>query len=459
MGTATTAATGTGVAPAPGVAPGSGERPTARLAMYQLLQISVFWFTTNAIWGGQDIFQQERSIQLLGKEGAPFAVGVLDLLMAPIGMLVMPVMGSVSDYAGTRWGRRKPFILTGALAAAVALVGLAFAPTFPLVVIFFLLLSAASNVARGPFAGLVPDVVPEEQVGLASGLMGLMTVLGVSGGFLVIWFGYLLGTNFTLPLVVLAAIVAATGVGTFLWTPNGPPPKPREGRAWTTIALETFAPDILRSRDYVFLLGSRFFVMMGGGFFMNLNVLFLAYAFGMDADERGPLVFAGLVAGAIASTVATMPAARLGDRIGRKPVIYASALLGAAAIALISLAPVPEVAIAGVAMLGLAFGAFLSVDWALMTSIIPMASAGRYMGFSNIVDALNGPIASALGAFTMTLVARGFGDVVGGRAGMLLGVLVFCAGIVLLRPVHEPRHAAGGAAGAGTTPAEATVQA
>jgi MFS family permease len=425
---------------APGAEPDTGSRPTALLTARQLFQISIFWFATNAIWGGQDVFQQERAIQLLGKQDAPAAVGILDLLMAPIGMLLMPIMGSISDYTASRWGRRKPYVITGSLVACLAMFGLAMAQTWPMVIVFFLLLSAASNFSRGPFAGLVPDVVPERQVGIASGLMGLMVVLGVSGGFLVIWSGYLLGLNFTVPLIVLGVIVAATGVGTFLWIPNGPAPKPREGRGWGTIALETFSPDILRSRDYMFLLASRFFVMMGGGFFMNLNVLFLAYAFGLTADERGPILFAGLAAGAVGSTIATIPAARLADRIGRKPVIYASTAIGATGIAVISLAPVPALAIVGVGLLGIAFGAFLSVDWALMTAIIPMASAGRYMGFSNIVDALNGPLASALGAFTMAAVAGAAGDVIGGRTGMFLGVLVFAIGALLLRPVREPRR-------------------
>jgi MFS-type transporter involved in bile tolerance (Atg22 family) len=285
--------------------------------------------------------------------------------------------------------------------------------------------------------------VPERQVGLASGLMGLMIMLGLVTGNLIIYAAYSLGTqeraDFTIPLLAIAGLVAATGVGTFLWIPNGPPPKPREGRSWSRIAFETFGTDLLEHRSYVFLLASRFFVLMGGGFFMNLNVLFLRGAFGMeDAGDRGPWVFAASIVGVAAAAIGTIPGGRLSDRVGRKPVIYASALLGAIGILVIGLAPVPEVVIAGVAVLGIAFGAFLAVDWALMTDIIPKTSAGRYMGISNIVEALNGAIASALGTFTLFLVARTFGDVIGARTAMLLGVVVFAAGALLLVPVREP---------------------
>ena len=423
---------------------GAQGRPTTALTIGQLFQISVFWLTLNAIWGGFEIFQQERVDQLLGKD-APPAIGVMDLLAAPIAMLGMPVCGSISDYAATRWGRRKPFILLGSLTAAAAIVGMAFSSTFVLILTFFLLLQLTSNVARGPFAGLVPDLVPERQVGTASGLMGLMIMLGLVTGNLIINAGYLLGSpehaDFTVPLVAIATLVAVTGVGTFLWIPNGPAPKPREGRSWPRLALETFGTDILQERSYVFLLASRFFVLMGGGFFMNLNVLFLKGAFGFEeAADRGPWVFAGSVVGVAAAALGTIPGGKLSDRVGRKPVIYASAVLGAIGIAIIGLAPVPEVAIAGVAVLGLGSGAFLAVDWALMTDIIPKASAGRYMGISNIVEALNGAVASALGMFTLFFVGMAFGDVVGARTAMLLGVAVFAAGAAFLVPVREPQR-------------------
>jgi len=437
-----------------------GERPTTPLSLGTLFQISIYWFALNAIWGGFELFQQERTGEMLGQE-ARLAVGVMDVLAAPIAMFTMPVMGSISDYVGTRFGRRKPFILVGSLLAALSLVGLALAPSFALLLLFFLCLQFTSNVARGPFAGLVPDLVPEKQVGIASGLMGLMIVAGLVGGYLIIWSGYLLGPNpdtpnFTLPVLFLAAVVSLTGIGTFLWTPNGPRPKPREGRSWVRIGFQTFGRDILQQRSYVFLLGSRFFMMMASGFFMNLNVFFLQDAFGMEADERGQWVLIGLAVTTVASGLGTFPGARLSDIVGRKPVIYASAALGAIGMALVALAPAPAVVIVGIAIVGLGSGAFLSVDWALMTDIIPKASAGRYMGLSNVVEATNGPVASALGGVVMYSVGLLLGVAVGARFAMFLGVIAFGLGALLLRPVREPRR--GRRAGGTPAPDEAAVQ-
>ena len=54
------------------------------------------------------------------------------------------------------------------------------------VLLFYCLLQFSSNFAQGPFQGYMPDLVPAKQVGLASGLMGLMILLGVGGGAMLV---------------------------------------------------------------------------------------------------------------------------------------------------------------------------------------------------------------------------------------------------------------------------------
>ena len=87
-----------------------------------------------------------------------------------------------------------------------------------------------------------------------------------------------------------------------------------------------------------------------------------------------------LAAATILSLLAIVPASRLSDRIGRKPVIYACTALGALGLGIIALAPDVNVATVGAAIFGASQGTFLAVDWALMTDIIPKAASGRYMG-------------------------------------------------------------------------------
>jgi MFS family permease len=92
-------------------------------------------------------------------------------------------------------------------------------------------------------------------------------------------------------------------------------------------------------------------------------------------------------------------------------------------------------------LFAVAAGAFLAVDWALMSDIVPKASTGRYMGISNVATASAGTVALALGgAAVMDTVNHAFGYGVGPRAALGFGVLCYMLGALLLKPVIERRR-------------------
>src|SRR4029077_6082628 len=110
--------------------------------------------------------------------------------------------------------------------------------------------------------GYVPDLVPAQQVGMASALVGLFSVLGNIAGFLigtvaVTQHDYLLGA------AALAALELTTMLGVVLRVQEGRTPKARAGRSWRTIAFEAWGTDILREHSFVALVRSRLFVLMG----------------------------------------------------------------------------------------------------------------------------------------------------------------------------------------------------
>ena len=227
---------------------------------------------------------------------------------------------------------------------------------------------------------------------------------------------------------------------------KGPPPKPREGRSWVSIAKATWATDILEEHSYVFMLVSRFLFLVGGGIMFNLVLVYLTQTHGRDQDEANAINLVMLAAVFVASVVAILPGARLSDRLGRKPVIYASCVIGAVGVGLTAIAPDIPLAVVGAVLFGISGGIFLSVDWALMTDIIPRASAGRYMGLSNVATGAATPISIAVGGIIVDLVNTAFGFVgPGPRVALMAGVVFYLLAMVALRPVVEPprgRHAA-----------------
>ena len=415
-------------------------RPTATLPIGHLLRISAYWLGMTAVDFAVNLFIQYRLN--FGGFVSDFEVGTATAAIgiggAALGIVIQPTVGAISDYTVTRWGRRKPYIVIGTLLDVVFLVAIANAQTVFALAVFVLLLSFGTNIARGPFQGYVPDLVPTKQVGMASALVGLMQVLGNVTGAALVPLASTLG-NLPLALFAVALVELVTMISVVYRVGHGLPPKSREGRSWAAIARSTWATDILRERSYVWLLVSRFFFLMGGGILVNLIVSYLKQTHGLLEDQANGVSFGLLAIVAASNVVAVVPAARLSDRIGRKPVIYASTAIAATGTFLVATAPGIPLVYLGGALFGVGSGMFLAVDWALMTDIIPKASAGRCMGLSNVATGASTPFAVATGGILLDVVNGLVGEVgPGPRAAYLLGVAYFIIAAYLLRWVVEP---------------------
>ena len=415
-------------------------RPTTTLPLGHLIRISLYWLGLTAIDGAVGLFIQNRV------NFGPFAVDplevgrilfLLSIPVAVISILVQPTVGSISDYTVSRWGRRKPYIVIGSLLDVVFLVGIATSNTILMLGAFAALLSVSTNIARGPFQGYVPDLVPEQQVGLASAMVGLMQILGNVTGFVLVTVAVLLG-QIEVAIFMVALVELVTMAAVVLRVGDGQPPKPRNGKSWGTIAREVWGTDVLKERSYVWLLASRFFFLMGGAVLVNLILTYLKQTHNLGEDAANSTNLVMLVTIVIANVIAIVPSARISDRVGRKPVIYASCLIGFIGIVLAALAPAVPLAIVGGALFGASAGTFLAVDWALMTDIIPKASSGRYMGLSNVATTSSTVIAVATAGLLLDTVNINFGLGLGPRAAYLLGGAYYVIAALTLRPVVEP---------------------
>jgi MFS family permease len=356
-----------------------------------------------------------------------------------VGILIQPTVGYLSDFTVSRWGRRKPYIVAGSLLDVVFLLGIATGNTVLALATFMLLLSVSTNIARGPFQGYVPDLVAEPQVGLASGMVGLMQIVGNVTGFLLVSLSVTLGVM-PLSLVAVAIVELVTMLSVVVGVGRGMPPRPREGRSWARIAREAWATDVLRERSFVWLLVSRLLFLLAGSLLVNFVVIYLARSFGMGQAEANGMYVAILVVVVAANVVAILPASRLSDRVGRKPLIFLACGVAATGSAIIAVTPSIPLAMLGAALFGAANGAFLAVDWALMTDIIPRMSAGRYMGLSNVATGSAAPLSVAIGGVVLDAVAGAGAPELSARVVFAIAVAVFGVAALTLRPVVEPRR-------------------
>jgi MFS family permease len=449
------------------IAGGSAASTQRRLGHLDFALLSAYWVAIGFLWtslGGLII--PDLVLQLVGRAHEGVALGVLEGIGSLMAVVWQPVIGAVSDRTSSRWGRRRPFIVIGTAGDVIFLVGLALSGTYWLVVIFYFLLQTASNTAQGPYQGLMPDVVPLEQRGTASGYYGVSNVVGllagtIGAGFLLVHAGRLVA------ILAICGVLVATMLPTVLLIPDKARPTSKQFTGVRQALVATFSRP-LRYPAFLWLMASRLLILMGlvgvqsFVFFYFSNVFFEGNRHATIAASRTLL---GLVI--ISAFAVSLPAARASDRFGRRPFILVGGLLGAAGVLMLvfshyELIPprvvepladalnVPDLAaqatLVGV-LIGIGYGLFFSVDWAFIQDVIPSAEAGLFMGFSNIATAGSGIIARFVGGFLLDPFNAG-PRILGLPGGYPVIFSVFCAclliGALLIlkvpedRPVHTP---------------------
>ena len=415
----------------------STARLRERLPLSQLLTLSIYWLGIQTIWGGLNITIIPGRLDDLSRDtqGTMLAIIMLAGAVAPI--LIQPTVGVISDYTITRWGRRKPYIVIGSLLDVVFLAGIAFNESFVAMVAFYFLLQVSSNFAQGPFQGYVPDLVPAKQVGLASGLMGLMLTLGTIVGVGIATLGGLTD-NLAAATLALGVVEVITMVILVLTVDEGRDGPPRT-KPWLQVALSAWGRDILKQRDVLWLLLVRLLFL--GAY--NATLIAIGYfrrSHGLSDDDADTTVFLATAIVGVSTALAAIPGGRLSDRFGRRPVIWAAAAIAAVGLLGVAVAPTPEFAVASWVPFGVGMGIFLSADWALMADVIPKETAGRYMGILNAGTAMAGPVFIIVAGPIQDFVAAAVSDPAGPRVAMAVAAAFLGLSALALTRVDPTRR-------------------
>jgi MFS family permease len=392
----------------------AGTGVKQKVGQRDLALMSLYWIAIGYLWSSLGALILPDLVQhLVGRAHKGTAISVLEGIGTVMAVVWQPMAGSISDRWVSHWGRRFPFIIAGTVGDVIFLCGLALSGSYWVLVIFYFLLQTASNTAQGPYQGLLPDVVPQEQRGEASGYYGVANLVGILAG--TVGAGFLLHQyGRGVAIASIAALLTVTMLITVLRVPDVGRPTEAQFESPRHAFVHTFTLDLRKHRDFAWLMGSRLLILMGVVGLQSFAFFYFSDVF-FPSDRKETTLATSVLLGLVVlvGLIVTWPAAKLSDRVGRKKIVFGGGLIGAAAtIAIIfshyQLLPtglvqplagvlhVPGLAAQAVLLglaLGVGFGAFLSVDWAFITDVIPPDEAGRFMGFSNIATAGSGIIA------------------------------------------------------------------
>src|SRR5215208_7053440 len=134
------------------------SKPT--LSFWQIWNMSFGFLGIQFGWGLQ-MGNMSAIYETLGAQ--PDRIPILWLAAPLTGLLVQPIIGSMSDRTWTWLGRRRPYFLVGAILSAVALFFMPDAPALWVAATMLWVLDASINISMEPFRAFVADKLPPEQ--------------------------------------------------------------------------------------------------------------------------------------------------------------------------------------------------------------------------------------------------------------------------------------------------------
>ncbi|MEA5455716.1 MFS transporter [Sinomonas sp. JGH33] len=349
---------------------------------------------------------------LLGLQAQAFDPGQKEAILAlvtgagaAVALVANPLFGAFSDRTWSRFGRRRPWVLIGALLGTVALVALAGAPNVALATVLWCLVQLGCNGAYAAITAAIPDRAPVDQRGVVGGLAAMGQTAGILLGAVI---AAVVSGNFALGYIICAAALVL-GVVLYLVT-AADDPLPRGAIEQFSLArfLAGFWINPVRYPDFAWAWITRLLVNIGNHMVTLYLLFFLADDVRLKETQgidppTGVLILTGLYA--VFVIVTSVIGGKLSDRMGRrKPLVIGSSIVIAIASLTLGFFPVWPGAIAGACILGVGFGTYLAVDFALITQVLPQAvSRGKDLGVINIANSLPQVIAPAIAAPFVTL--------------------------------------------------------
>ncbi len=386
------------------------------------LLLGTFWAA------GQGIFIALQ-LQRIDPANRVSNLGAVVGISAIVAMIAAPIAGTLSDQTRSRIGGRAPWILGGAAATVIFAVLLGTATSVAQIIIFWALVQVATNFISTPVSAHLPERVPVLRRGVFSAAIGLGVLVGsVIGQAAGAAFSGAILTGY----LTLAGLVAAAAVAFVLVAKRSNIGEPRQPVNVRNI-LSTFWVSPVKYPNFALVFAGRFLLFIGF-FSVQAYLLYVLQDYirlGDGAVTAVPLVGVAGLAGMILSTPI---AGWLTDRVGRsKVIIYITSAILAVGLLVPLLLPTLTGMLLYSFIAGLGFGAYQSVDYVLVTQVLPStAEAGKGLGVINITTTLP----QTIGVGVASLVVTGFG---GFAALFPVASLAVIIGACVIVPVRNVR--------------------
>lgn len=368
------------------------------------------WSTTN---NAASSFLQAASGAVVPGDAVNFytTVSTVGALLAAVSIIVC---GALSDNTRSRLGKRAPWILGGGALATVSLFVTGATHVPALVILGWVGYQMGLNGMIAAMLAVPADLLAPSVYGRFSGLAGLGVLLGSVGG------GVLTAVLITKPqqglmlvpwILLLGAIIAA------VWLPR----RSSKDEPVAVTSVRDFFRALVPTSDgrYWWVFAGRFLFILALYMIVLYQYFIATDHIGLDQQGAGNLIGTASIILALCAGLATLVAGPLSDRFGRKPFVLGAPLLAIVGIVPLLAAPSSATFLVFYVLGGSAYGAYLSVDAALMMDVLPdgenMAKDLSILNAANTLPAVFAPMIAG----TLTTVL--------GFSASFVAVMVACA--------------------------------
>ncbi|MFI6095026.1 MFS transporter [Lentzea sp. NPDC051213] len=294
-----------------------------------------------------------------------------------VALVALPLFGTLCDRSRSRFGRRRLWLAAGAVAFAAGLIATGLQTTVAGVNVAWALSMLGLSAATAGLTAVIADRVPEHQRGMISSAIYGPQALGVVVGIAVVAvFGLSTTSGFTL-IAALLIVCTVPHLAASRDVPGTEAPL-SIGRMVTSMGRS------LRNREFVWAFGGRLLVNVANSLGTCYTLYYLTDS--LQVPDPADVLLLCTVAYLLAGLLATAVAGVLSDRLGRRRIFVAlAALLQASAGFLLAASPTLPTTVIASALMGGGFGAYMAVDQALITQVLPdAASRAQDLGIMNI---------------------------------------------------------------------------
>jgi MFS family permease len=410
-----------------------------KLSLPKLLVLNAYWLGLTFMWNAlHPIILPAVLLNYVPDEKKNTYLGLLTFLGLVIAMVVQPLSGAVSDGWKSRFGRRRPLMVLGTLFDFLFLSVLAWMGGLGWLFIGYIGLQLSSNIAHGPLQGLLPDLVPKTQLGVASSLKTFMDMFALVLASLLA--GRMLDpetrdpTTIMLTVIVLLAITASITIFGVREKPTGE----RERTDWQALSAQ-FRVNFGENAAYWWLVLERAIFLLGIFGVQAFAQYYLQDVLRVPDPPRQTGDLLAILT--ISLIVLVLIGGWLTDKYGAKRILYIATFAAASGILLMVFArDIRSVFVFG-SLLGAGLGLFLTSNWALANSLVPEAEAGKYLGLTNLATAGAGALARLEGPLLDWLNHLWPGLWIGYKGLFFFGGIAIFLSLFILRKIDvKPRE-------------------